>query len=134
MRNQDKFYELLGALQEGVSLAGTFALGALGLACEGAEMLADTVRLRYQAARVEGELDAELLEAGELAYASYSGNTEVGDVMEEKMRAIDGLKLELEALNDQLGRTANGPICSVCGAAVEESDHFCRSCGEKLGE
>ena len=105
MSNQEKFYDLLDTVKNGACFAGTLALGALGLACEGAEKLADAVKLRCQAARVEGELDGELLEVGELAYAAYTGNSQVSDTMEEKMRSIDALKSELDALNGRLGRT-----------------------------
>ena len=132
MSNQEKFYDLLDTVKNGACFAGTLALGALGLACEGAEKLADAVKLRCQAARVEGELDGELLEVGELAYAAYTGNSQVSDTMEEKMRSIDALKSELDALNGRLGRTPEGPSCPVCGADVEDGDHFCRTCGEKL--
>ena len=132
MSNQDKIYALLDTLKDGAYAAGNLALGTLGLACEGAEKLADAVKLRCHAARVEGELDGELLEVGELAYAAYTGNSQVSDTREEKMRTIDGLKAELKTLNDQLGRSAAERTCPVCGAPAEAGDHFCRSCGEKL--
>ena len=48
------------------------------------------------------------------------------------MRTIDGLKLELDSLNGQLGRTVEHRVCPVCGRAVEREDRFCRDCGEKL--
>lgn len=132
MRNQEKFYGLLDSLKEGVNLAGTVALGALGLACEGAEKLADAARLRYEAARVEGEMDEKLMEAGEMVYATHTGNpTESGELL-EKLREIDGLKARLAELNETLGRPAEGGACPECGAAVEAGDHFCRSCGGKL--
>ena len=57
MRNQDTFYRMLDTLRTGAEAAGTLALGTLGLACEGAEKLAEAARLRFQAARVEGEVD-----------------------------------------------------------------------------
>lgn len=132
MSNRKSMYDLLDTVMEGASTVGTYALGALGLACEGAEKLADAVKLRYRAAQVESELEDELMKAGEMAYAAYTGNSQTSNVMEENMRNIDILKVELGALNDQLGRTEESLVCPVCGAAVEEADHFCRSCGEKL--
>ena len=130
MSNQEKFYGLLGTLQNGVYRAGTFALGALGLACEGAEKAAEAVRLRYEAARVEGEMDEKLMEAGEMVYATHTGTpTESGELL-AKLQEIDGLKAQLSELNEVLGRTVSA--CPVCGAAVQEGDRFCRTCGGKL--
>ena len=133
MSKQDKFYDLLDSLRGGVEAAGTLALGTLGLACEGAEKLADAVRLRCQAARVEGEVDGKLMEAGELVYATHSGNpTESGELL-QKLQEIDELKAHMAELNETLGRTPEeDPVCPGCGEAVKEGDHFCRSCGEKL--
>lgn len=128
--NQDKFYGLLGTLQEGACLAGTFALGALGLACEGAEKLADVVRLRWQAAQVEGEMDGKLMEAGEMVYATHSGTPTGSEELLAKLQEIDALKARLSELNEALGRT--GAVCPACGAAVREGDGFCGACGKKL--
>ena len=74
MRNQEKLYDLLDTLRAGVETAGTLALGTLGLACQGAERLAGGVKLRYEAARVEGEMDEKLMEAGEMVYATHTGS------------------------------------------------------------
>lgn len=132
MSKQDKIYELLGTLREGACLAGTYALGTLGLACEGAEKLAEGVKLRYEAARVEGEMDEKLMEAGGMVYATHSGNPTESEELLAKLREIDDLKARLTELNETLGRTAEGAACPACGEAVEEGDRFCRSCGEKL--
>ena len=72
MHKQEKLYDLLDTLRTGVEAAGTLALGTLGLACEGAEKAAEAVRLRYQAARVEGEMDEKLMEAGEIVYGTHA--------------------------------------------------------------
>ena len=105
MSNQDVFYRMLDTLRSGAEAAGTLALGALGLACEGAEKAAEAVRLRCQAARVEGEMDGKLMEAGEMVYATHTGNpTESGELL-EKLREIDELKARLAELNKTLGRT-----------------------------
>ena len=132
MSNQDNFYGLLDTLKEGASTAGTYALGALGLACEGAEKLAEAVKLRYQAARVEGEMDGKLLEAGEMVYATHTGTPTESEELLSKLQEIDVLKAQLDGLNAALGRTPDISACPTCGAAVQEGDHFCRSCGEKL--
>lgn len=105
MSKQEKFYDLLDTLRAGAEAAGTLALGTLGLACEGAEKLAEGVKLRYRAARVEGEMDEKLMEAGEMVYATHTGNpTESGELL-EKLREIDELKARLAELNETLGRT-----------------------------
>ena len=105
MHKQEKLYDLLDTLRTGVEAAGTLALGTLGLACEGAEKAAEAVRLRCQAARVEGEMDGKLMEAGEMVYATHTGNpTESGELL-EKLREIDELKARLAELNKTLGRT-----------------------------
>lgn len=132
MSNQDKFYELLDTLKDGAYFAGDLALGTLGLACEGAEKLAEAARLRYEAARVEGEMDGKLMEAGEMVYATHSGNPTESEELLAKLREIDELKTRLAELNETLGRTPEGAFCPACGEAVEEGDRFCRSCGGKL--
>lgn len=132
MSNQKNVYNLLDTLKDGACFAGTLALGALGLACEGAEKLAEGAKLRYEAARVEGEMDGKLMEAGEIVYGTHAGNlTESGELL-EKLREIDDLKARLAQLNETLGRAPEGAVCPGCGGTVQEGDRFCRSCGEKL--
>lgn len=132
MRNQEKFYDLLNSLRAGAEAAGTLALGTLGLACEGAEKIAEAVKLRYEAARVEGEMDEKLMEAGEMVYATHTGNPTESEELLEKLREIDGLKARLADLNETLGRTPEGPVCPDCGGDVKVGDLFCRFCGRKL--
>ena len=105
MSNQDAFYRMLDTLRTGAEAAGTLALGALGLACEGAEKAVEAVRLRCQAARVEGEMDGKLMEAGEMVYATHTGNPMESEELLEKLREIDELKARLAELNKTLGRT-----------------------------
>ena len=128
MSSQDQFDSLLETLKNGAYLAGTIALGAAGAACEQAEKLAEAVRLRYQAARVEGEMDGKLMEAGEMVYATHTGSPTESEELLAKLREIDGLKERLAELNAAMGRRT----CAACGAEVREGDAFCRECGGKL--
>ena len=132
MSKRDKIYDLLDSLKEGAYLAGTFALGTLGLACEGAEKLAEGVKLRCGAARVEGEMDGKLMEAGEMVYATHSGDPTESEELLAKLREIDVLKAQLAELNESLGRTAEDAVCPGCGGAVGAEDRFCRACGREL--
>lgn len=132
MSKEEKLYGLLDTLRTGAEAAGTLALGALGLACEGAEKAAEAVRLRCRAARVEGEMDEKLMEAGEMVYATHTGTPTESEELLEKLREIDDLKARLSELNEALGRKPEGGACPACGGAVEEGDRFCRSCGGKL--
>ena len=130
MSNQDQLDSLLETLKNGASMAGTLALGAAVLACEQAEKLADAVKLRYQAARVEGEVDGKLMEAGEMVYATHTGNPTESEELLAKLHEIDELKARLAELNAELGRERR--TCPVCGASAGERDAFCRECGGRL--
>ncbi len=133
MSDQRNFYDLLDAVKRGCLTAGTYALGVFGLACEGAEKLAEDVKLRCQAARVEGQVDGKLMEAGELVYATHTGNPTDSQELLDKLREIDALKARLAELNEALGRTeGDAPVCPTCGASVLEGDCYCRVCGKKL--
>jgi len=99
MSSQNQFYSLLNTLKEGACMAGTYALGAAAIACEEAEKLAAAVKLRCQAAQMEGEIDGKLMEAGEMVYATHTGNPTESEELLAKLREIDELKARLEELN-----------------------------------
>ena len=132
MSKRDKIYDLLDSLKEGAYLAGTFALGTLGLACEGAEKLAEGVKLRCEAARVEGEMDGKLMEAGEMVYATHTGKPSDSEDMQEILEYIDGLYEQLEGRERALRELEGLARTCVCGAENPPETGFCRTCGRPL--
>ena len=129
MSDRDQLDRLSETLKNGASLAGLLALEAAAAARERAGKLADAVRLRAQAARVEGEVEEKLMEAGGMVYATHTGSPTESEELVAKLREIDELKARLAELNAELGRKR---ACSACGAPAGEGDAFCRECGEKL--
>ena len=42
------------------------------------------------------------------------------------------MKAEIADMEAQIGKEIEKPSCETCGAAVQDSDVFCRECGDKL--
>ena len=93
--------------------------------------LADSAKLRFHAATLEGRVEGALAEVGELLYATHTGSPTDSEVLQAKLENIDALKAELAEINRQLGRET-AAACPACGAESRPGDVFCRNCGGKL--
>lgn len=93
--------------------------------------LADSAKLRFRAATLEGRVEGTLAEVGELLYATHTGSPTDSEVLQEKLEEIDALKAELAEVNSRLGRET-AKACPACGVESRPGDAFCRNCGGKL--
>lgn len=93
--------------------------------------LADSAKLRFRAATLEGRVEGTLAEVGELLYATHTGSPTDSEVLQAKLEEIDALKAELAEVNSRLGRET-AKVCPACGAESRPGDAFCRNCGGKL--
>ena len=90
----------------------------------------DAAKLRLRILDRKAEVNTLLREIGELLYATHTGAPSDSDIMLAKLQEIDGLKAEITALEEKLGRKPD--TCETCGAVVREDAVFCEECGEKL--
>ena len=93
--------------------------------------LADSAKLRFHAATLEGRVEGTLAEVGELLYATHTGSPTDSEVLQRKLEKIDALKAELAEVNGKLGRET-ARVCPACGEKSHPGDVFCRFCGGKL--
>ena len=120
-----KWNAFLAAAYEAALQAGDLAADAVyGLRRE-VERQTAAMRGKRRAARLEQEVDGKLREVGQMIYATHTGHPTDSDVLEEKLREVDGLKAGLEDLN-------GAAVCPLCGGAVRTGDRFCRACGGRL--
>lgn len=128
----DKLYDLLDLVRRSaIQVSGTAADAAYGVGKLAEEALS-AARLRVRLATLEGQVEDRMVEVGEMMYATHTGKPTESDVLLEKLQEIDGLRAEIASISEALGRQQAGPACPACGAAVQEGDAFCRTCGGKL--
>lgn len=128
----EKLQNLLELIQRTAIQAGDLAADAVYGAGQMADDLLSSAKLRVKAATVEGDINARLMEAGEMVYATHTGNPTESEALLAKLQEIDGLKAQLADIRDALDRRPQGKVCPACGAAVREGDAFCGECGGAL--
>ena len=128
----EKLQNLLDLIQRTALQAGDLAADAVYGAGQMADDLLSSAKLRVRAATVEGEMDEKLMEAGEMVYATHTGNPTESETLLAKLQEIDELKAQLSDIRDALDRRPQGKVCPACGAAVREGDTFCGECGGPL--
>ena len=108
MQNE-KLSALAAAVYDAARQAGALAADAaygIGLA---AEKQVSAVRRQMRAAAVERRIGGKLAEVGEMLYATHTGTPTDSDRLEEKLREVDTLAAQLDALQ---GKPA--AVCGVC--------------------
>ena len=128
----EKLYELLEKVQETAYQVGdTAADAAYGVGKKACALLS-VAKLNIRVADLKAQVNTALREAGELLYATHTGDPTDSAVLLAKLEEIDGLKAQIAELEAQIGRAEETAACPTCGAAVREGDQFCRECGGKL--
>ena len=94
--------------------------------------LADSAKLRFRAATLEGRVEGCFAEIGEMLYATHTGTPTESDALLSKLQEIDALRAEIRALERETACLQGGVTCPHCGSPVKSSDVFCGACGGKL--
>ena len=128
----DKLYELLEKVQETAYQVGDTASDVAYGVGKKTEELLSVAKLNIRVADLKAQVNTALREAGELLYATHTGDPTDSAVLLAKLEEIDGLKAQIAELEAQIGRAEETAACLTCGAAVREGDQFCRECGGKL--
>lgn len=128
----EKLQNLLELVRRTAWQAGDLAADAAYGVGQAAEDLLSSAKLRVEAATTEGDINAALAEVGEMVYATHTGTPTESEELLAKLQEIDALKARLADINEALGHQPQPAVCPTCGAAVQEGDAYCRTCGGKL--
>ena len=128
----EKLYELLEKVRTTAVQAGSIAADAAYGAGKKAEELLDVAKANVKIVALKGDVNAALREAGELIYATHTGNPTDSEVLLAKLQEIDALKAQIAELEAALGREAAPVFCPTCGAEAKEETPFCGECGGPL--
>ena len=120
----EKFGKVLFAARQAASRAGGAAAGVVSGLSRKTGDLAESARLRFRAAVLEGEVEERLEEVGGLLYATHTGSPTDSDVLQKKLEEIDALQAQLAEINGKLGRETVR-TCPACGAKSRPGDVFC---------
>ena len=128
----EKLYELIEKVRATAIQVGGTAADAAYIAGQKAEELLSVAKANVKIAGLKADVNTALREAGELIYATHTGNPTDSEVLLAKLQEVDALYAQIAEYEEQIGREAAAPACGTCGAAVQEDAAFCGECGEKL--
>ena len=128
----EKLMELLDSVQRTPVQAGDFAADAAYGASKAASQLVSVAKLNIRIMDRKAEVNRALKEAGEIIYATHTGEPSDSEVLLAKLREIDALKAEIAGMQAEIKKEEAAHTCPTCGAFVREGDVFCGECGGKL--
>lgn len=122
--------ELLGKVQDtALQLGDTAADAAYGVGKRASRLLSEA-KINVKLAGLRADVRTALQEAGELIYATHTGQPTDSQILLDKLEQIDELNAQIAELEGKLAEPL--PVCPTCGAKIREEDLFCRECGGKL--
>ena len=129
----EKLAQLLDKVQNtAIEVSDTAADAAYGVGKKAGELLS-VAKLNIRLVDLRAEVNLHLREAGEMLYATHTGQPTDSETLLAKLQEIDDLKAQIDNLEAEIGRQhAQQGGCPVCGTEPKEGDQFCRQCGEKL--
>jgi len=105
----------------------------------GAEKVEETAEnvLAYTKAKLavmelKSAVRTQLMQIGELVYATHTGDPTDSETMEEVLRRIDILKEEIRAKEWEMASIRGVRVCAGCGCASGLEHAYCSNCGKQL--
>ena len=124
----EKILGILECVRETAAAAGNTACGIRARAME----LVTAGRRNVRMAELESSALTELRRVGEMIYATHTGNPTESEVLLAKLREIDAIYDEIDALKREAAGAKGIPVCGACGGVGEKGDLYCRDCGRRL--
>lgn len=128
----EKLMDLLESVQRTAVQAGDIAADAAYGAGKAASQLVSVAKLNIRIMDRKAEVNRALKEAGEIIYATHTGEPSDSEILLAKLREIDELKAEIASMQAEIKQEEAAHTCPTCGAFVREEDVFCGECGGKL--
>jgi transposase len=92
-------------------------------------------KLNIRIMDLKNQVSEKLREVGQMVYSTHTGSPTDSESLLQKLREIDQLNAQIQALTAEMqqGKEPQGAVvCPICGALARKNDKFCRSCGAKL--
>ena len=128
----ERLQDLLDTVQRTASqVSDSAADAAYGMGKRAGELLS-VAKLNIQIMDLKGRVGTALREVGEMIYATHTGTPTESEVLLAKLQEIDGLRLQIGRLEQEIARLQGGVVCPFCGAPAQRGNVFCRECGGRL--
>lgn len=97
-----------------------------------AKNVTDITKAKYELSTKESELKDKYRLIGERFYEEHRDDHDAS--YDEVFGEIEGLKNEIEDINDRIVGLKGSRLCPSCGAEVSEGANFCTKCGSALNK